>query len=114
MNFDEVNTKVEMLYYSTLLLENNVLSKEHRSFLLKGDIINFTGVYKKKYDYIENCMGRIIQAIGRCNRTKLRNKKRNIYMDEDSFDVAKKFEERNRLFIEDINFILSEAKRISC
>ena len=113
LNFDEVNTKVEMLYYSTLLLENNVLSKEHRSFLLKGDIINFTGVYKKKYDYIENCMGRIIQAIGRCNRTKLRNKKRNIYMDEDSFDVAKKFEERNRLFIEDINFILSEAKRIA-
>lgn len=113
INFDEERNKVEMIYYSSLLLDNNALSKEHRSFLLKGDTINFTGAYKKKYDYVENCMGKIIQGIGRCSRTKLRNEKRNIYMDEDSFNVAKRFEKRNRLFIEDINFILEEAKKIA-
>lgn len=113
INFDESKNKVEMIYYSSLLLENNALSKEHRSFLLKGDIINFTGAYKTKYDYVENCVGKIIQAIGRCSRTKLRNKVRNIYIDEDGFEVLKRFEGRGRLFIEDINFILSEAKRVN-
>lgn len=114
INFNENYMKLEMIYYSNLMLDNNVINNKIRSFLLNRDDDKiFTRSYKLTYDYVENSMGRIIQAIGRCNRTKVRNKVRNIYLDESSFNVVKRFEPRNRLFIGDINFILEETKKLT-
>lgn len=60
-------------------------------------------------DYIENATGKIIQGIGRCNRTKVRNKVRNIYLDKEAFRVIKEFEPGDRLFIEDFHFLLESV-----
>ena len=103
---------VDMMYYSNLMVDNNIISKMARSYLLKlADDKVFTRLYKRSYDYVENSMGKIIQAIGRVNRTKVRNKFKNIYLDEDSCKIFEKFEPRNRFFNEDINFILREIKK---
>ena len=112
-NFNDDYMRLEMMYYCNLLADNNIIDKKTRSLLLnKNDNKIFTNKYKSSYDYVENSMGRIIQAIGRCNRTKVRNRIRNIYLDEAGFDIIKKFEPRNRLFIGDVNFILEEAKKL--
>lgn len=114
INFDENNMRIEMLYYCNLLIDNNVIDKKERSILLnRCSNMIFTARYKTKYDYIENSMGKIIQAIGRCNRTKVRNKTRNIYLDEAGFNIISKFKSRNRLFIEDINYLLEKAQEIN-
>lgn len=113
VNFNDDYMKLEMMYYCNLMVANNIIDKKTRSLLLnKNDNKIFTNKYKSSYDYVENSMGRIIQAIGRCNRTKVRNRIRNIYLDEAGFDIIKKFEPRNRLFIGDVNFILEEAKKL--
>ena len=113
VNFNDDYMKLEMMYYCNLMTANNIIDKKTRSLLLnKNDNKIFTNKYKSSYDYVENSMGRIIQAIGRCNRTKVRNRIRNIYLDEAGFDIIKKFEPRNRLFIGDVNFILEEAKKL--
>ncbi len=113
VNFNDDYMKLEMMYYCNLMVANNIIDKKTRSLLLnKNDNKIFTNKYKSSYDYVENSMGRIIQAIGRCNRTKVRNRIRNIYLDEAGFDVIKKFDPRNRLFIGDVNFILEEAKKL--
>ncbi|MGL5356440.1 MAG: hypothetical protein ACRDAQ_07855 [Cetobacterium sp.] len=107
---DLFNEKIILLYYTNLLLRNKALTKRERSLLLnRFNDIDFKKVYKKRYDYTENIVGKIIQGIGRCNRTKVRCKKRNIYLDNDSFEVIKKFKDADRLFIEDFNFLLAEA-----
>lgn len=114
INFNENRkyTLIDMMYYSNLMVDNKIITKMARSYLLKlADEKLFTRLYKMSYDYSENAMGKIIQAIGRVNRTKSRNKFRNIYFDEDTCKIFEKFEPRNRLFNEDINFALKEIKK---
>lgn len=107
---DLFNEKIVLLYYTNLLLRCKALTKRERSLLLnRFNDIDFKKVYKKRYDYTENVIGKIIQGIGRCNRTKVRCKKRNIYLDNDCFEVIKSFKDADRLFIEDFNFLLTEA-----
>lgn len=107
---DLFNEKIVLLYYTNLLLRNKALTKYERSLLLnRFDDMFFKKVYRQRYDYVENVVSKIIQGIGRCNRTKVRCKKRNIYLDNDSFEVIKRFKSADRLFIEDFNFLLEET-----
>lgn len=113
IKFDEDRKKflVEMMYYSNLMVDNNIISKIVRSYLLKkSDPKIFISAYKSSYDYVENAMSKIIQAMGRVNRTKVRNRFKNIYFDYDTFKIFEKFEPRDRLFNEDINFCIREIK----
>ena len=107
---DLFNEKITLLYYSNLLLRNESLNRRERSILLnRFDDRYFKKIYKHRYDYVENIVGKLIQAIGRCNRTKVRCKKRNIYLDSECFEVIKRFKGIDRLFIKDFNFLLEEA-----
>lgn len=115
MEFDETRKYflIELMYYSNLMADNNIIEKKYRPLLLKeASEIKFVSIYKKSYDFVENGVGKMIQAIGRANRTKVRNKFRNIYLDNNAFNLFQEFEPRDREYIGDIYFILDEVKKL--
>lgn len=115
MEFDETRKYflIELMYYSNLMADNNIIEKKYRPLLLKeANEIKFVSIYKKSYDFVENSVGKMIQAIGRVNRTKVRNKFRNIYLDNNAFNLFQEFEPRDREYIGDVYFILEETKKL--
>lgn len=104
---------IELMYYSNLMADNNIIEKKYRPYLLKeANEIKLVSMYKKSYDYVENGAGKMIQAIGRVNRTKVRSKFRNIYLDNSAFKLFQEFEPRDREYIGDVYFILDEVKKL--
>lgn len=113
INFDNFSSdKICLLYYCNLLLRNKAINNFKRLLLLnrENDFI-LKLIYMNTQDYIENATGKIIQGIGRCNRTKVRNKVRNIYLDREAYRVIKKFDPKDRFFIEDFNFLIDYATK---
>lgn len=111
INFDNFNNdKITILYYCNLLLKNGAIDDIQRLLLLnrENDFIS-KQLYMKTKDYTENAAGKLIQGIGRCNRTKVRNKIRNIYLNSEAFRVIEGFEPEDRIFIEDFNFLLKNS-----
>uniref|UniRef100_UPI002617D1B6 hypothetical protein n=1 Tax=Fusobacterium sp. TaxID=68766 RepID=UPI002617D1B6 len=104
--------KIRLVYLTDLLLENGIIDKNTRSSLLnRGNDMNLKKNYSKTYDYIENAIGKFIQGLGRCNRTKVRNKSRNIYIDKRTNKAIENFIPGDRLFIGDFNFLLKKLKK---
>lgn len=113
IKFDNFSSdKICLLYYCNLLLRNKAINNFKRLLLLnrENDFI-LKLIYMNTQDYVENAAGKIIQGIGRCNRTKVRNKVRNIYLDKEAYRVIKKFDPKDRLFIEDFNFLIDYSTK---
>ncbi|MGL5780026.1 hypothetical protein [Cetobacterium sp.] len=111
--FDESfnQDKLTLLYYINMLEESKIICEKTSARLLNSFSKKiFTKFYKSSNDYVENASSWIIQAIGRCNRTKVRCVKRNIYLDFDAAKVLSQFNLNGRDTVQDFKFIKQQLE----
>ncbi|MBC2849927.1 hypothetical protein H5J22_00440 [Cetobacterium sp. 8H] len=103
--------KLTLLYYVNMLEECKIICEKTSARLLSSFSKKiFTKFCKSSDDYIENASSWIIQAIGRCNRTKVRCIKRNIYLNLDAAKVLSQFNLKGRDTVQDFKFIKQQLE----
>lgn len=107
------NRMREVLYITQLEESEAITSKQKAYMLNSGRVDKKLSEYATTNDYVENQISYLIQGLGRVNRTKVKSKKRNIYITSKIEDTLERFRRDEIDVIEDMEFLLREVdKRI--
>lgn len=101
----------EVLYITQLEENGAITSKQKAQMLNSGRVDKKLSEYATTDDYVENQMNYLIQGLGRVNRTKIKSKKRNIYITSKIEDTLERFRRDEREVIEDMEFLLKEVDK---
>lgn len=108
---EEENRMREVLYITQLEESGAITSRQKANMLNSGRVDKKLSEYGTTDDYVENQMSYLIQGLGRVNRTKIKSKKRNIYITSKIEDTLERFRRDERDVIEDMEFLLREADK---
>ena len=111
---EKIENRMREVLYITQLEESEAITSKQKAYMLNsGRVDKKLSEYATTNDYVENQMSYLIQGLGRVNRTKVKSKKRNIYITSKIEDTLERFRRDERDVIEDMEFLLREVdKRI--